>query len=274
VRLAFSTLGAPSWDTSETIAAAAASRLDGIEWRLVDGALVDGSFAVDRATLVGRETRAAGLAVAAVGSSLELAAPPDERGDVLDEAGRLLAVAQAMGAEFLRVFPGAHPPDVPATEWLRATVLELAPAVRASGVRLAFEVHDSRDDPGIRKQSCSAFLRTALHDLPPDVVGILWDVANPYLEGETAELTWRNVEPMLLYLHVKDMRWDAESGWRYVHMGEGSLPLGDIFDWLGGAAFDGWVSFEWERFWEPALDAPEIALPRFVAYMRRHLGTA
>lgn len=271
MRLAFSTLGAPAWDTAHSLAAAAASGFDGIEWRLVDGQVIDTSFDVGRAELIGRAADSAGLRIPAVGSSIDLAAPATERAQVLRDTRRMLEIAGAMGAEFLRVFPGAHPHDAPATEWLREAVNELAPDIRGSGVRLALEVHDSRDQPGIRGRSCSAFLGEALSGLPTELVGVLWDVANPYLEGETADVTWRNIGPMLLYLHVKDMAWDSQRGWMYVNCGDGDLPLREIFDCLGGSAFEGWVSFEWEKFWVPDLDAPEIAFPRFMAYMREYL---
>lgn len=272
MKLAFSTLGAPEWSASSVIQRASTLGLDGIEWRVVNGRLLDSSFGVRAAWVIGRDTAAAGLEVAAVGSGLDLAAPPTQRDNVVSATRRMIEIAAAMGAEFLRVFPGAHRPDEPAIGWLHDAVTELADDIRASGVRLAFEVHDSREAPGIRGRSCSAFLAEALDKLPADLVGIQWDVANPYLEGEPAEETWRNIGSRLLYLHLKDMSYDGGRGWRYVHVGAGQLPLESILDWVGGCAFDGWVSFEWERYWEPALDGADIAVPHFVAYMHDYFA--
>jgi len=32
--------------------------------------------------------------------------------------------------------------------------------------------------------------------------------------------------------------------------------------------YDGYVSFEWEKYWHPELEAPEVALPDFIKAIR------
>lgn len=269
MKLAFSTLGCPGWDWPRVIEEAVRLGFDGIEWRLVDGRFVDADFPEVRADDLGQHVVEAGLGVPALDSSIDLAVPPGgQRRRVLAEAERMLTLAARFRADFLRVFPGAHPPGAGAAGWLTAALDALAPAVAATGVRLALELHDSRDRPGIRAQSCSQFLAEALHGTPTDVAGVQWDVGNPYLEDETADQTWRNIAGRLLYLQVKDMARQPDGRWTYVLTGEGDLPLRDIVDWVRRDGFDGWVSFEWEKYWHPEIAEPEVALPGFIEFMR------
>jgi sugar phosphate isomerase/epimerase len=99
-------------------------------------------------------------------------------------------------------------------------------------------------------------------------IGILWDVGNPYEEGEAFEETWANVTGSLLYLHVKDAKRLADGKWQYVLNGEGEMPLDGIVALLRKSGFDGWLSYEWEKKWHPELAGPEVALPHYIRHMR------
>ncbi|MFV2013628.1 MULTISPECIES: sugar phosphate isomerase/epimerase family protein [unclassified Micromonospora] len=270
MKLAFSTLSCPAWDRKEVIDNASRLGFDGIEWRLLDGKIIGPDLPENTAAELGRLTAEAGLRVPALDSSIDLAAPPGEqRAKLLADTERMLTLARRFGASYLRVFPGAHPPEAGSARWLREAVDALAPAVRATGVTLALELHDSRDSPGVRGRSCSDFLTEALDGVPTDIAGVQWDVANPYLEDETADTTWRNISGRLLYVQFKDMARDG-SAWRYVLTGEGDLPLRDILGWLRDDGFDGWISLEWEKFWNPQIAEPELALPGFLEFMKEY----
>jgi sugar phosphate isomerase/epimerase len=270
MKLAFSTLSCPGWNRQEVIDQAGRLGFDGIEWRLVDGGIIGADLPDDTAVQIGTLTAEAGLSVPALDSSIDLATPPGgARRAVLAETERMLALAKQFRASYLRVFPGAHPPDAGSVHWLREAVDALAPAVRATGVTLALELHDSREVPGIRGRSCSDFLAEALDGVPAEIAGVQWDIGNPYLEDEPADTTWRNIADRLLYVQFKDMA-KGESGWRYVLTGEGDLPLHEILSWLRADGFDGWISFEWEKFWNPQIADPEVALPGFVEFMKEY----
>jgi sugar phosphate isomerase/epimerase len=270
VKLAFSTLACPQWSARQSIDQARALGYDGIEWRLVEGRFIDEDFPIDEAHRLGRQCTAAGLRVAAVDSSIDLAAPWPERERILARTRQMLRVAGAFGADFLRVFPGAFPPERGAATWLRDALEELRPTARETGVLLALELHDSRDAPGIRGVSCSKFLAEVFTGTDIPEAGVQWDLGNPYLEGEQAGQTWTNIRPWLLYLQVKDML-RTPAGWSYVPMGQGDLPVRDVLRWIGGRAFDGWVSFEWEKYWNPEIAEPEEVLPQFVEYMSEYV---
>jgi sugar phosphate isomerase/epimerase len=266
VKLAFSTLACPTWSWREAIREAVRLGYDGIEWRLVDGRFVDTEFPREIAAQIGKACADAGLAVPALDSSINLAVPPSDREHVFSETRQMLHLAQAIRSDFLRVFPGAFPPGAGAAGWLRDALEELRGDVQDTGVRIALELHDSRDQPGIRGMSCSRFLADALHGLDTSEAGVQWDLGNPYLEGEPAHETWENIRPWLLYLQVKDMI-RGDEGWVYVPMGAGELPVRDVMSWIGGRDFDGWASFEWEKYWNLEIAEPEAVLPGYIEFM-------
>ncbi len=269
MKLAFSTLACPRWTWPEAIKKATEFGYDGIEWRLVDGQFVDHNLPLTSAREIGAACRNSGLAVAALDTSIDLAVPASGRPEILSQTRQMLRMAHEFGAEFLRVFPGAFPPASGADQWLREALDQLRPDVRDTGVRLALELHDSRDAPGIRGMSCSQFLADVFASLDCAEAGVQWDLGNPYLEGESAEVTWANIRPWLLYLQVKDMVNEGGS-WTYVPMGHGQLPVRDVLSWVGGRGFEGWASFEWEKYWNPGIAEPEQVLPGYIDFMNEY----
>jgi sugar phosphate isomerase/epimerase len=277
MKLAFSTLACPKWSWAEAIEAARSYGYDGIEWRLVDGEVVTSAFSPQTCEQIRNAMAKAGLLTCALDSGVSLALPagPD-RDRQIAEARGLLKVARLLGTDMVRMFPGKYPASVTddeAVSWVVEGSKLLIPEAKASGVKIALEIHDSFDwkRRELRGTSSSQFTAKAAAQLNAPEVGILWDLGNPYLEGESADQTWENVKDQLIYVHSKDMRPTTGGAWEYVPMGEGVIPIPQIVGWLKQIGFDGWFSFEWEKKWHPELAEPEIVLPHYVEYMRARL---
>lgn len=274
MQLAFSTLACPSWDWRHAIRAALDYGYDGIEWRLIDGEVVTKAFSLETAETIRAAVGDAGLRVCALDSSVKLTLPAGpERDAQIEDALGMLTVSRALGADILRVFPGKYPESVSddeAVRWVVEGLQPLIPTARELGVKIALETHDKFDWPRMasRGTTTSSFLAQVLSQIQEPEVGIQWDIANPYVEGERADATWKNVKDNLIYVHLKDMRLTSEENWEYVAMGEGIVPFQDAINWLHDVGFNGWLSFEWEKKWHPELAEPEVALPQFIAYMR------
>ena len=179
----------------------------------------------------------------------------------------------------LRVFIGQYPPKIPeetALEWVRECLEAILPAARDAGIKVALEVH-SFEGRGkkVNGTSDSSMCRRVTDAIASPWLGILWDVGNPYDEGETLAETWPNVKDHLLYLHVKDLKL-LPAGAKYVLNGEGEVDLPGIIELLRHQGFTGWLSYEWEKKWHPELAGPEVALPHYITSMRSLLkkGTA
>jgi sugar phosphate isomerase/epimerase len=148
------------------------------------------------------------------------------------------------------------------------------PTAKELGVIVALEVH-SFDGRGrnVNGTSDSALCRRVVEACKSPSLGILWDVGNPYNEGEKLAETWENVKGHVTYLHVKDEKRlppnaQGVQDWKYVLCGEGDVELKEMFSLLKKSGFKGWASFEWEKKWHPELAEPDIALPHYVKAMR------
>jgi sugar phosphate isomerase/epimerase len=79
-------------------------------------------------------------------------------------------------------------------------------------------------------------------------------------------------------VHLKDARAPRQPAaaehaplWNPVLMGEGQFPGHDLMRLLLDARYSGFVSFEWEKRWHPAIPEPEIALPHFKRWVSEAL---
>ena len=50
--------------------------------------------------------------------------------------------------------------------------------------------------------------------------------------------------------------------------GRGAVSFTSVVNALRGLGYDGYISFEWEKYWHPEIEEPEVALPDFVTAMK------
>jgi sugar phosphate isomerase/epimerase len=244
--LAFSTLGVPGMPLPEVARLAAATGYQGVELRCAEGEPVaELSPETVRATLADH-----GVTVLAVAGYTKIAAPgPD--GPVLSEIARQIDLAAAIGAPYIRMFPGSGDDSRAA-----ARLAEAGPRAEAAGVRLLVETHDSHS----RGTDVARILRTAA----APGVGAIWDLMHTWLAGETPAVSAEALRPWPGYVQVKDIAGATDR--TPLPLGRGVLPLADCLRQL---APDRWVSWEYERLWYQ--HAP--ALPELLADGRLVIAT-
>ena len=268
IRLAFSTLGCPSWPLHRVVDAASRLGYDGVELRFLEGD--DALWA--RPELVGsglRETQArlvdAGLAVPCVDTRSFFHSPdPGARRTAVEEAERTAELARHLGARGIRVFgdrvqPGA---DLASTRaWIVACLADLRDRLRGSGVEVWLETHGDF--------ATAAATRSLLEEAGSEGLGAVWDPANAFSEfGEEPEKGVATLGSLVRHVHLKDAR-RAPVGkvpWPPVLPGRGAFPVARVIDLLRAAGGERWVSFEWEKRWHPEIEEPELALPFFLRW--------
>jgi sugar phosphate isomerase/epimerase len=84
--------------------------------------------------------------------------------------------------------------------------------------------------------------------------------------GESASEVLENIGGRLLLAQVKDARRSVEepTGWRLVLLGEGEVPVREMFGILIANGYGGVVSVEWEKTWHLDIEEPEVALPQHI----------
>jgi len=271
MRLAFSTLGCPQWGLDEIAGAARAHGFEGVELRALAGSL----DLLGRPELSGDEvgaTRARleanGVAVCCVASGCAFHAVDDaERRAQVDLAVRHCALAAALGAPVVRVFPVSVPDGATweaTRDRIAAALVDVARRAPA-GVRVGLETH------GDFASGAAAAEVVRLADHP--AVAIVWDVANSLAAGDTVGGAASAVAPYLAHVHLRDARPEAgRKHWLPVLAGRGRVSFAETASALDALGYRGFVSFEWEKWWHPEIEEPEVALPDFTAAMRAVSG--
>jgi sugar phosphate isomerase/epimerase len=266
MKLAFSTLGCPHWELERIAQAARAYGYAAVELRAIGGDLdllkrpefQTGTVETTRRWL--DQT----LSICCVDTSCTFDSPDaDERRKQVEVALRHAELAAALGAPLIRIFPDTVQTGATRNETrdnIAACLREVAQRC-PPGVRVALETHGDF----ARGYIAAEIVRLARH---PNVA-LIWDVANSLAAGDSIEESAREVGPYLAHVHLRDAR--AVEGldhWLPVLAGRGAVSFAAAVNVLQRLAYDGYVSFEWEKYWHPEIEEPEVALPDFVNAMK------
>jgi sugar phosphate isomerase/epimerase len=280
MKLAFMTLGCPNWDLTTICKRGREYGFDGVDFRGYLDSLdvtLRPEFTTGAAT-TRRMLTDAGLDVSAISSSITVCMP-DKLEANLEEARRTIGVALALGASNVRIFGGGDPntPRLALTKIGRDCIEQILALDGAANLHWLFETHDL----WVKAADC----RLLLNEIPNPAFGALWDMGHTYrVGGEKPADTFKALcdatgNSRVGYTHVKDAVHDPkhplamEDGWHYVLPGEGQLPLAESITLLHANGYGGWLQFEHEKRWHPALLEPEIAFPVFTAWARKLLAT-
>ena len=273
MKLAFTTLGCPDWDISTIISKALEYGFDGVDFRGYMGNLnlyEIPEFTTDILSTAHRFTDA-GIEVPCFSSSVRVfSSTPDELNGYIQEVRNYAEICRNFRAPFIRVFGGdiGDTPRAEAIGIMAENLMKLLAGVEDYDVQLLIETHDDWVDAG--------YLRPIMETTGSKAAGILWDTHHPYrIIGEAPEKTWEQLGKWIRYTHWKDSCPDPENhrGYQLCLIGNGDIPLADIFALLRSKSYDGYLTLEWEKKWAPELDEPEIAFPVYVKYMRKLMET-
>jgi sugar phosphate isomerase/epimerase len=255
LRIAFSTLAFPDATLAEAISLGRSWGYAGVELRLIDGRLIDSSMPSAERVRVKQTVAAARLSIVSVDSSILLTAD-----DARPELRRFLELANEWESPLIRVYGGplAEEPRARraqiegAAEVLHGAI----PIAERLGVAIAIETHDAF--------SASSVVAELLALVDSRWVGALWDSHHPHRMGERPAEVYEHLGPRVLHVQVKDARRSAghKGGWQLVLLGQGEVPVREIIGLLAAGGYGRWISVEWEKYWHPEIEDPEIALPQ------------
>lgn len=266
LRLAFSTLGCPNWELEQIAEAARSLGYDGIELRAVGGdldLLGRDEFKPQALANTHRQLVDQNISVCCVDSSCTFDSPAaDERSKQIESAVRHSELAAALGAPIIRVFPDKVQPGMTRAE----TRDNIAACLRRVAERAPPEVRVGLETHGdfARGAATADIIKLAEHPK----VAVIWDVANSLAAGDSIEDAARAVSPYLAHVHLRDARAvDGSEHWLPVLAGRGQVSFAAAVAALQSLNYDGYISFEWEKYWHPEIEEPEVALPDFMRAM-------
>jgi sugar phosphate isomerase/epimerase len=271
MKLAFSTLGCPNWNLEKIAAAARDYGYDAIELRAIDGELnllnrpefQPGALETTRSWLAEQ-----GLYICCIDTSCRFDSPDaEERRIEVDVAIKHTELATALGAPLIRIFPD----KIHSTSTSNETRDNIAESLRevaqgsSAAVKIGLETHGDFARAHLAKE----IINTADHHR----VAVIWDIANSVAAGDTIQEAAREVAPYLAHVHLRDaVPVDGREHWLPVLAGRGNVSFREASDALRSIGYNGYVSFEWEKYWHPEIEEPEVALPDFVHAIRKTSG--
>jgi sugar phosphate isomerase/epimerase len=275
MKLAFMTLGCPSWDLDTVCRRGREYGFDGVDFRGLQDTLDVTTLPAFTTGVAATRRRLAdaGLETSAISSSITVC-DPEKREQIIDEAKRTIVTAKGLGAANVRVFGGGPVEKVGREEAAKIgceCVQQILDLDGARDLHWLFETHDH----WIRAVDCALLL----NNITEPAFGALWDMGHTYRVGGEAPIdTWNAIGPRVGYTHVKDAVCEPthpqamQDGWRYVIPGSGVLPLAESIGILKENGYDGWINFEHEKRWHQDLLEPEVIFPAFVKWAREVLG--
>lgn len=263
MKLAFSTLGCPDWRWSDIISTAKDLQFDGVEVRGVANEMYVPHIRAFDAEHIAKNTeklRAMKLAVPMLASGVTLGAPYDREQGPAAAAKDYIDLAEKLGTPYIRVMATGRPEPEEA-DLSRAAELyeEICEYAREKKVTPLLETNGVLAD--------SRKMAEFMEGIESRNKGALWDIHHPFRYfGEDPRETWRSIGRYVKYVHVKD---SVNRGGTIVYrmMGYGDVPVFDALKTLGENHYDGFVSLEWVKRWNPDLEEPGIVFAHFMSYM-------
>jgi sugar phosphate isomerase/epimerase len=267
-QFAVSTLGMPGVPIEEAVRVATRHGCDGLEIRTHPDEEVHLGLTDRQAEGVRTRIADDGLEIACLAGYAKVCAPGSD-GPVVAELRALVDLAHRLGAPSVRVFPGGGAGsggggavdagagaggDDRAGSRIGAVLDDL----RASGVRLLVETHDSHP-------TAESALRLVAPFAAPELVAVLWDAQHPWRHGERPERTRAVLGDYLGYFQIKDAA--SKEDRTPVLPGTGAVPLDECGELL--RPWSGWLSLEWEKAWYPAIPSIDAPLRAAADWFRR-----
>ena len=264
MKISFTTLGCPTWDLETIIARAKEYGYDAVDFRGLGDeiAIYELPEFADRPERTAEMFAEAGLEISGFSSSAYMfCAKEEDREASLKEVVRYGELCRAMGVGFIRVF-GGYLAETGLDEAVRISVEAIEQmAAAAAPACVVVETHDNWVE--------TAPLAKVLERVKAPNAGVLWDLHHPYrFKGESPQESYDNIGRYTRYTHVKNSLPTTDGKYQTALGGEGDVPLKEMVSLLKSGGYDGYLTLEWEKRWEPELADPEIAFPAYATFLR------
>lgn len=263
MKLSFSTLGCPSWSFNDILSTAKDLGFDGIEIRGIGSVMYAPrieSFSKDNCEALKEKLAKRNIEIPIFSSGAALA-DPEKAAASFVEACDYINCAARMGVKYVRIM-GTDRPEITDGDFdlcakLYGLVCEYG---KIMGVTPLIETNG--------KLSSSDEILRLLENTASDNVGVLWDLHHTVRYGnETPEETVRKLGDRIKHVHLKDSVM-ADGKVVYKMTGYGDIPLKEAVSELSKAGYEGYVSLEWVKRWQPDLQEPGIIFESFASYVK------
>lgn len=198
------------------------------------------------------------LVISCIDSTLDFCVA--EEVEIFENTLSLMELANGLACDFIRIRAIGNGEDFEEQNAkVKRTLSRLLPYAEKFNVTLLVE------SMGI--YSSTAKMRELLDSFACDNISALWDIHHTYrFSKESAEECVKNLGKHIKHLHIKDSI-EKCGKTEYCLLGEGDLPIKQVFDSLRSINYEGFMSLELNPCWiEEEIDS-EVAFPQFVSYL-------
>jgi len=266
MKLSFTTMATPGIGGVEAIRSARRYGYHGVDLRVSD---MQGELSLESPPSVLREIRDA-FATEGIASPSLLCY--NATGNAEDPASweqmetsllNLLELAEKVGSESIRMFAGHihQAADIDLT--LKRIAESTRNALERNGgpVRIVIQNHAGH----CSVTECGEIIRRAASPR----LGLVFSPDHCTMVNEDLTAAYAIAKQSATQLYIADatpVQTGDKKEFRSVLPGKGIVPLREAYLALGGHSFQHWISFKWEKIWNPELEDYTIALPYFVRY--------
>lgn len=261
MKLSFTTAGCPGWSFNEIFATAKDLGMDGVEIRGVGDRIYAPDIAVfsdENLPATVRRFAEAKMEISALDSDAALALADTDR-PCVEEAKAYIDLASRLGCRYVRVMGTRRAaPEQGDLDGCLERYRLLCRYGADKGVTPLMETNGMFADTKLLK----SFLDSAGENC-----GALWDIHHPFrFFGESPRQTAENIGKYVRHTHIKD---SVMSGGApiYKMLGYGDLPIEAAVEELEKLGYEGYISLEWLKRWNPELTEPGIVFAHFASYM-------
>jgi len=252
MKISFTTFACPEWKLEAVIEAAQRHGYQGIEFRTDAGHQhgIEISTTTRRRAEIRWQFEGSGIEPCCLATSLQFV-----NDDVLDQAPAWIELAADIGCPAIRVFGGPSGSDLDISDVIERTAWHLrhaAESAQSHGVELWLETHDLFN----RAVDAAAAVRIADHP----AVGISYNNMHPYRVGEPLQTTIEALRGLVRHTHFHDSV-KCPNNVIITPMGQGDLPIDEMFQALINTGFEGYFSGEW--FYNQYGDHPDESLESY-----------
>ncbi len=254
MKLSFTIQGWTGMDWSQLCAAAADSRLSGLEIDSVRNPIFQQRISPTNPVLAvaqRRQLMGQGLEIPCVSTQTDFMETGAE-----DEIAAALETAKNLLVPYVVLHTAEEDTDLAAERLAR-----LIPQAEAAGVVLLVETSGGMAD--------TKKLVSMLDGFASDSLGACWNMMCTWFHGgESAQDTITNLGAYVRHVRITDI--SPEEGTPYASyelLGEGQLPLQEMIDALRSVNYDGFVSLRWDPVWVEGYSDLEMILTHFQVIM-------
>ena len=263
MKISFSTLGCPTWDFSDIIAMAKDLGYDGIEIRGVSNEMYapnSGPFLPVNLQNTKALLENKGLEISCLTTGAFLF-DKENNERYMKEAVDYISLAARLGVPYIRVLGDAHPfaGENIDLEFVATNLRELDLFAEGKNVKVLIETNGVFAD--------SKLLSEFIVKLNASNIGVLWDLHHPfrYIHESIAD-TYNRLKSFIKHVHIKDSVIQNEKVF-YKMTGKGDIPIEEAIGLLNRDNYDGYISLEWTKRWNPEIEEAAIAFPPFIHYI-------